>query len=84
MKKHKCPASCPADTSSNGTSNHTEQSLESTSHHNQQYLGYIGAIIAVLFFGSNFVPVKKYETGDGEGYRFVLSRLIAHFVHLLC
>lgn len=30
------------------------------------YLGYIGAIVAVLFFGSNFVPVKKYETGDGK------------------
>lgn len=33
-------------------------------HH--EYLGYIGAIVAVLFFGSNFVPVKKYETGDGN------------------
>ena len=23
-------------------------------------------VIAVLFFGSNFVPVKKFDTGDGE------------------
>lgn len=28
--------------------------------------GFIGATVAVLFFGSNFIPVKKYETGDGE------------------
>lgn len=37
----------------NGTSDH------------HVYLGYIGALVAVVFFGSNFVPVKKYETGDG-------------------
>ena len=28
--------------------------------------GYISCIIAVLFFGSNWVPVKKFETGDGD------------------
>lgn len=28
--------------------------------------GFITAGIAILFFGSNFVPVKKYETGDGK------------------
>ena len=27
--------------------------------------GYICAAIAVVFYGSNFIPVKKYETGDG-------------------
>jgi hypothetical protein len=27
--------------------------------------GLIGAAVAVVFFGSNFVPLKKYETGDG-------------------
>lgn len=37
---------------------------EGTDHH--EYLGYIGAMVAVVFFGSNFVPVKKYETGDGN------------------
>ena len=26
----------------------------------------MAAVIAVLFFGSNFVPVKKFETGDGR------------------
>jgi len=28
--------------------------------------GYVGAVIAVVFFGSNFIPVKKFETGDGK------------------
>ena len=27
--------------------------------------GYIGAFVAILMFGSNFVPVKKISTGDG-------------------
>ena len=27
--------------------------------------GYIGAFIAIIMFGSNFVPVKKIKTGDG-------------------
>ena len=31
-----------------------------------QYVGFIMAGIAVVFFGSNFVPVKKFETGDGK------------------
>ena len=30
------------------------------------YVGFICAGVAVLFFGSNFVPVKKFETGDGN------------------
>ena len=30
------------------------------------YVGFICAGVAVVFFGSNFVPVKKFETGDGK------------------
>ena len=30
------------------------------------YWGYISCGIAVVFFGSNWVPVKKFETGDGK------------------
>ena len=29
-------------------------------------VGFIGAAVAVLFFGSNLVPIKKADTGDGE------------------
>ena len=33
------------------------------------YQGIIASMVAVVFFGSNFVPVKKFETGDGKyGY----------------
>ena len=32
------------------------------------YLGYISCVVAIIFFGSNFVPVKKFETGDGKLY----------------
>jgi len=34
--------------------------------------GFIAAGIACLCFGSNFVPVKKYETGDGIFFQWVL------------
>ena len=40
--------------------------LEDNTSDYPTYVGYIGAVIAILFFGSNFVPVKKFETGDGE------------------
>jgi len=35
-------------------------------------LGLLGACIAVFFFGSNFIPVKKFETGDGFFFQWVL------------
>ncbi|KAF4011847.1 hypothetical protein G4228_003374 [Cervus hanglu yarkandensis] len=28
--------------------------------------GFIASIVAIVLFGSNFVPLKKYETGDGN------------------
>ena len=34
--------------------------------------GFIGIGTAVLFFGSNFIPIKKYETGDGVFFQFVV------------
>lgn len=36
-----------------------------------QALGFIGAGMAALFFGSNYVPTKNYPTGDG--FSFVWS-----------
>ncbi|XP_014786458.1 transmembrane protein 144 isoform X2 [Octopus bimaculoides] len=35
--------------------------------------GYISSAISVIFYGSNFVPVKQYETGDGMFFQWVLS-----------
>jgi hypothetical protein len=37
-----------------------------------EWVGYIAAAVAVLFFGSNFVPVKKFETGDGMFFQWIL------------
>ncbi|XP_071124935.1 transmembrane protein 144-like [Mytilus edulis] len=36
-----------------------------------EYLGFIAAGIAVLFFGSVPLPVKKYETGDGLFFQWI-------------
>ena len=35
-------------------------------------IGWVGIAIAVLYFGSNFIPIKKYETGDGMFFQFVV------------
>lgn len=35
-------------------------------------MAYLCALVAVIFFGSNFVPVKKYETSDGVFFQFVM------------
>ncbi|CAF1465850.1 unnamed protein product, partial [Didymodactylos carnosus] len=32
--------------------------------------GFIGCIVASLFFGSNFVPVKQFSAGDGFFFQF--------------
>lgn len=30
------------------------------------HYGYIAVFVSVIFFGSNFLPVKKFKTGNGE------------------
>ncbi|CAD5113163.1 DgyrCDS2352 [Dimorphilus gyrociliatus] len=41
-------------------------------------VGFIGAGVAVIFFGSNFVPLKKFETGDGLFFQWILCIAIWH------
>lgn len=36
------------------------------------YVGYICLVVASLGFGSNYVPVKKFKTGDGLFFQWVL------------
>jgi len=36
-------------------------------------LGYIGALIASVFFGSNYVPTKNYPQGDGMSFVWIFS-----------
>lgn len=47
---------------------------------NNSVLGYIGVAVAVLFFGSNFIPIKKYETGDGVFFQFVVCMGTIHWL----
>eukprot|EP00397_Hematodinium_sp_SG-2012_P070493 GEMP01129886.1.p1 GENE.GEMP01129886.1~~GEMP01129886.1.p1 ORF type:complete len:103 (-),score=12.46 GEMP01129886.1:193-501(-) len=35
-------------------------------------LGYLCCFIAVLFFGSNYLPVKKFDAGDGFFFQWIL------------
>ena len=49
-------------------------------------MGYLEVLIASVFFGSNFVPVKRYETHDGMYYQWVMCAAIwmtGLFVQLL-
>jgi len=36
-------------------------------------LGFIGAIVASVFFGSNYVPTKNYPQGDGMSFVWIFS-----------
>ena len=36
-------------------------------------LGFGACLISIVFFGSNYVPVKKYETGDGMFFQWVMG-----------
>jgi len=42
----------------------------------EQGIGFVCAAVAVLFFGSNFIPVKKYETGDGLFFQWIMCTAI--------
>ncbi len=37
-----------------------------------KWAGYLGVLIAIIFFGSNFVPAAKYPIGDGVSFQFFL------------
>ncbi|XP_059553702.1 transmembrane protein 144 isoform X2 [Myotis daubentonii] len=39
-------------------------------------LGFISSSVAILLFGSNYVPLKKYDTGDGMFLQWVLCAAI--------
>lgn len=48
--------------------------------------GYLSSAVAILLFGSNFVPLKKYDTGDGMFLQWVLCAaiwLVALVVNLI-
>lgn len=41
--------------------------------HPSTVLGFGALSISVLFFGSNFLPVKQFETGDGMFFQLILT-----------
>lgn len=40
------------------------------------FVGYIAAAVAVLCYGTNFAPVKKFETGDGMFFQWIVCSAI--------
>ena len=45
-------------------------------------IGYIALIISAIFFGSNLVPIKKIEPGDGKKIKqeLILARFEIFYV----
>lgn len=44
--------------------------------HPKAIIGYACLVVSVLFFGSNYLPVKQFETGDGMFFQFILTTAI--------
>ena len=40
------------------------------------YVGFICLSVSVLFFGSNFLPIKAFDTGDGMFFQLILTTAI--------
>ena len=40
------------------------------------YVGYLALSVSVVFLGSNYLPVKQYETGDGMFFQLILTTAI--------
>ncbi|OWF45138.1 Transmembrane protein 144 [Mizuhopecten yessoensis] len=41
-----------------------------------EFVGYIAVAVAVLCYGTNFAPVKKFETGDGMFFQWIVCSAI--------
>lgn len=57
-----------------------------TSNSTDLAIGYLSSSLAIVLFGSNFVPLKKYDTGDGMFLQWVLCAsiwLVALVVNLI-
>ncbi|MBN3295448.1 TM144 protein, partial [Amia calva] len=47
-----------------------------TTNSTELVYGYVSCAVSAVFFGSNFVPVKKFDTGDGMFFQWVLCAAI--------
>lgn len=52
------------------------QSVSNSTNSTQLTYGYVSCGVAVFFYGSNFVPVKKIHTGDGLFFQWVLCAAV--------
>uniref|UniRef100_A0A8C2AM07 Transmembrane protein 144a n=1 Tax=Cyprinus carpio TaxID=7962 RepID=A0A8C2AM07_CYPCA len=52
------------------------QQVSNSTNSSDLTYGFISCAVAVVFFGSNFVPVKKIETGDGMFFQWILCAAI--------
>ena len=39
-------------------------------------IGYTACLVAIFSFGSNFVPAKKVDIGDGVFFQFIMVRVM--------
>jgi len=46
------------------------------------WAGFIGCLVASIFFGSSFVPVKQFSAGDGVFFQFIFC-IAVYFVGLI-
>ncbi|XP_071412259.1 transmembrane protein 144 isoform X2 [Pithys albifrons albifrons] len=51
-------------------------SAVNTSNGTDLAIGFTSSAVAVLLFGTNFVPVKKFDTGDGMFFQWILCASI--------
>ncbi|XP_039606239.1 transmembrane protein 144b isoform X2 [Polypterus senegalus] len=55
---------------------HMRTSSHNVTNSSALVYGYVSSAISVIFFGSNFVPVKKFDTGDGMFFQWILCAAI--------
>ncbi len=77
-KKINCLWTSSMDLDFGNTSNTTVSPLTTTTtapnpHDVPEYIGLIGVCVSIIFLGSNFLPIKKYKTGDGMFFQLMLA-----------
>ncbi|XP_040274530.1 transmembrane protein 144 [Bufo bufo] len=54
----------------------TDNNHTANSNSSNLALGFASSVISVVLFGSNFVPIKKFDTGDGMFFQWILCASI--------
>ncbi|XP_077135521.1 transmembrane protein 144 isoform X1 [Ranitomeya variabilis] len=54
----------------------TDTNHSDSSNSSHLALGFTSSVISVVLYGSNFVPVKKFDTGDGMFFQWILCASI--------